>query len=73
MSEQETVEVTLKIPKTVHEFYVALARFLKKDVMQLLVDAAIGDIKWFLDDSAKMSESLVEAYGLEEFVQREKE
>ena len=72
MSKQETVKVDLNLPKPVYEFYVALARFLKKDVTQLLVDAAIGDIKWFLDDTAKMSDPLVEAYGLEEFVQREK-
>ena len=72
MSKQETMKVDLNLPKAVYEFYVALAQFHKKNVNQLLVDAAIGDIKWVLDDSAKMSEDLVEAYGLEEFVQQEK-
>jgi len=72
MSKVETVEVALKMPKPVYEFYVALAQFHKKDVNQLLVDAAVGDIKWVLDDSAKMGDGLVEAYGLEEFVQQEK-
>ena len=66
MSEKvETVEVTLKLPKPVYEFYKALATFHKKNLESLLEETIIGDIDFRIDDPPRGT--LVRLYGLENY------
>jgi hypothetical protein len=61
---KEIVEITLKLPKPVYEFYLALAAFLKQPFEKFLLETLIVDLDGFIDD---VGEDLVKLYGLENY------
>jgi hypothetical protein len=63
MTEKETIEVRLSLPKEVYEFYLALAAFLKQDFQNFLLETLTTDLEGFLEDPG----DLVKLYHLENY------
>lgn len=62
MSEKEYVEVTLKLPKVVAEFYKALTTFVKEDMEAYLTKIVSTEIQHIIDEFP--GEPLIKRYGL---------
>ena len=68
MSKTETVEVALRLPKSVSDFYSAYAESTNQVFENLLVEELISDIEMHLDIEPNMRNLIIHQYGLEELV-----
>jgi len=66
--ETETVEVTLKMPKQINDFYIAFTQSENKILENLVVEELITSIKCWLDLEPKMKNLIIYQYGLEKIL-----
>lgn len=65
---EETIQVTLRLPKPVYEFYKALVTLRKEESLEtFLADTIINDVDSFIDDFASSGPNIVKRYGLEDY------
>jgi len=72
-TDTDYVEVTLRLPKPVVEFYEAYAHFAKEEVSDMLTEIIVKDVAHILDDFPAICElkGFVKRYGLEQYVSSE--
>jgi len=69
---QETVEVTLKLPKPIYTFYKALADSQKTQVENKIADDLLNAISnFYLDIETEIKALIIHQYGLEGMVAAE--
>lgn len=69
MSKTETVEVTLKLPKPVADFFKAFGGSNNKTVENTIIDELIADIICLLDIDSRMKNLIIYQYGLEKILE----
>lgn len=64
---KDYVEVSIRLPKSVFDFYKAFAQFRKETFETLLADIISDEVQHIIDDTAWWVEGLVELYAIEDY------